>query len=159
MQGYLIDINGYFLREVTLTKGESVPARVVTIAPMQATGELTPRWMGNGWQLASKTQAQPAPEPTPKPQPAPNTKLHKAWFKERLIPFAEDIKAARQADATVDLYFSILDEYKVVDVTWHKTIAMLQDAEARVKAVVPESTISAAGLLLPQQPNEVFYEV
>jgi hypothetical protein len=86
----------------------------------------------------------------------PDTYLHKAWFKERLLPFAADIKAARAADPILDGYFDLLDEYKGVDVTWDKTKFMINDAEARIKAVVNDSTISAANLLLPRQPTEIY---
>jgi len=86
----------------------------------------------------------------------PDTILHKAWFKERLLPFAADIKAARAADPILDAYFDLLAEYKVVDVAWSKTIAMLNDAETRIKTVIPASNISAAALLLPRQSTEVY---
>tara|TARA_R110002167_G_scaffold91458_1_gene246093 strand:- start:165491 stop:165988 length:498 start_codon:yes stop_codon:yes gene_type:complete len=86
----------------------------------------------------------------------PDTYLHKAWFMERLLPYAEDIKTARAASAKLDSMFVLLDQYKGVDVTWDKTITMINTAESIIKSIVTDSTISAANLLLPRQSNEVY---
>lgn len=90
------------------------------------------------------------------PDSPPDTYLHKSWFMERLIPYANDIKIARAANATLDAYFNLLDQYKGVDVTWKKTIDMINDAELIIKLAVPGSTISAAALLLPRQSHEIY---
>jgi hypothetical protein len=66
MQGYLIDITGLFIREVELAKGQAIPRSIVTTAPMAATGNLTPKWMGNRWELVDN-ENQPTTTPTPQP--------------------------------------------------------------------------------------------
>lgn len=71
MQAYLVDVNGFYIKEISLIAGESVPPRVVFTAPPAESEYTKPRWVGNQWKLANPvdfiTQSQttePEPEPT-----------------------------------------------------------------------------------------------
>lgn len=89
---------------------------------------------------------------------ATQPKVYRSWFKRRLLPYAKEIKAARQADAMVDAYLDLLNEYKVVDVSLPDTINMVQDCVKRIVAINPKCALTAEVLLQPRQASEVFQQ-
>jgi len=73
--------------------------------------------------------------------------IHKADFVARLLPYWEDLRIARDADATLDGYFELFKLYPHVDLDWPKTIMLVNDMVARTLAVRPDSLITVEDIL------------
>jgi len=89
---------------------------------------------------------------------AAEPKMYRSWFKRRLLPYATEIKAGKEADPMVEAYMDLLNEYKHVDVSLPDTIKMIQDCVKRIKKINPECTLTADILLLPRQVSETFQQ-
>lgn len=55
MNIYQIDRQGFFIKEIDLNKGHSIPDNCVTIPPPNKIGNLLPKWCGGEWQLVEFT--------------------------------------------------------------------------------------------------------
>lgn len=90
------------------------------------------------------------------PKDEASSKVHKAAWKKRLIPFWPDVEAARDTDATIRFYFELISDYRYVDVSLTDTQNMIGDFVNRVKAVVPASAITAEVLLANPTDDEAY---
>ncbi len=112
----------------------------------------SPLNIGDPWNEVAATSG----ESRPWPQDKKDLMISKSVFRLRTLPFAADIKAAKQHDPVLEEYFAILSEEPLVNLTRLKTVNLIKDAIKRVLLVVPESKISEEVLLKPIQLGEAF---
>lgn len=85
---------------------------------------------------------------------APNTKIHKAYFINRLKPWWSDIKAARANNQEIDNDFEMFNEYTHVDFSFPDTMVMIPRLVAAVLEINPQSSITQEAI----QANIEYYE-